>query len=380
MTFTTDNIHIHARYRQLDSLRGLAAICVFFSHYFLIFKVNEAWASHLKASPLGILVNGNAAVLFFFVLSGFVLTLPFANNKKPLKLTEFYIKRLFRIYPAYIMAILFAIILKTFFYDKIGIEHFTPWVSHFWEWTWNKQSYLEILKTFTLLAPNFNVDLIDPVIWSLVVEIKISILLPFFIVLISRNNVLFNTGFFLITLVLVYNHTSIYLFVFYLGVLCARYKDILVAKVQTWSVPVVIVVLIFSLFLYNINFEFFKLPGDDTHPFGYFWRDLLSTIGSCAIIIIAVARKRIATLFEMRFFIFTGDISYSFYLLHLPILITVCSIFSTGTITSYIYIFLSVLVTSFILSYLNFKFVEITFQRYAKNLTAKWSLLKTGNL
>jgi len=380
MSFSTDNIQKQARYRQLDSLRGLAAICVFFSHYFLIFKVDEAWATQLKATPLGILINGSSAVLFFFVLSGFVLTLPFANNKKPLKLVEFYVKRVFRIYPAYIVAILFAIILKTFFYDRMGIGHFTPWISHFWNWPWGKESYTEIVKTFTLLAPKLNIDFIDPVIWSLVVEMKISILLPFFIILICRNNLLFNIGFFLITLALVYGHSSIYLFVFYLGVLCARYKDVLVAKVQTWSVTVVVVMLVFSLLLYNINFEFFKLPGDDAHPFGYFWRDFLSAIGSCAIIIIAVARKRIATLFEMRFFIFTGDISYSFYLLHLPILITACSIFSSGTVASYVYIFLSVLATSFILSYLNFKFVEVVFQRYAKNLTAKWGVIKSGDL
>src|SRR6187402_933896 len=158
MSFSTDNIQKQARYRQLDSLRGLAAICVFFSHYFLIFKVDEAWATQLKATPLGILINGSSAVLFFFVLSGFVLTLPFANNKKPLKLVEFYVKRVFRIYPAYIVAILFAIILKTFFYDRMGIGHFTPWISHFWNWPWGKESYTEIVKTFTLLAPKLNID------------------------------------------------------------------------------------------------------------------------------------------------------------------------------------------------------------------------------
>src|SRR4051812_11697833 len=103
------------RYKQLDSLRGVAALFVFFSHFFLIFNINEFSVLSLQASPLGVFINGHSAVMFFFVLSGFVLSLPFINKEKPLNLAEFYIKRIFRIYPAYILAILFSIFLKTFF-------------------------------------------------------------------------------------------------------------------------------------------------------------------------------------------------------------------------------------------------------------------------
>jgi peptidoglycan/LPS O-acetylase OafA/YrhL len=162
------------RYKQLDSLRGLAALCVFISHCFLMLNPGGAWVSVIKQSPAGILLNGRAAVMFFFVLSGFVLSLPFINSDRPLKLTEFYLKRIFRIYPAYLLAIGFAVILKTYFFNPAGTQVFSYWIHSFWGWQWDAAHRAEIIKTFLMIGPNFDADMIDPVIWSLVVEMKMS--------------------------------------------------------------------------------------------------------------------------------------------------------------------------------------------------------------
>ena len=58
---------------ELDALRGAAALIVVFGHFF------EGLAYHAKAvilgTPLFFVLNGPAAVIVFFVLSGFVLTL-----------------------------------------------------------------------------------------------------------------------------------------------------------------------------------------------------------------------------------------------------------------------------------------------------------------
>lgn len=79
------------RYRQLDSLRGLAALTVFIGHCAGV-KINMGVQNAVYPTPLGVLFNGNAAVVFFFVLSGFVLSLPFVNGNRPLKLTGFILK------------------------------------------------------------------------------------------------------------------------------------------------------------------------------------------------------------------------------------------------------------------------------------------------
>ena len=66
------------RLAYLETLRGLAALTVVFSHIFATANLH-GWAAWLALaaihSPLSLLVNGRGAVIFFFTLSGYVLTL-----------------------------------------------------------------------------------------------------------------------------------------------------------------------------------------------------------------------------------------------------------------------------------------------------------------
>jgi peptidoglycan/LPS O-acetylase OafA/YrhL len=368
--------HTAHRYQQLDSLRGLAALCVFLSHYLLAFKTDIHLTAVLKETPLGVLVNGRAAVMFFFVLSGFVLTLPFVNKERPLKVIAFYIKRIFRIYPAYLLAIAFALLLKTYLYHPMGLQPFSGWIKGFWMWGLNSKSYQELLKTGLMIGPNFNNDFIDPVIWSLVVEMKMSFLLPFLIILVARNKLVFNLVLFVVILVVTYNHQTGFLGVFYLGILLAKYKTYLISKLSKANLAAIIALTLLAVFLYNISFEFFKPWGDRAHLFAYFWRDYLTAIGSCIIIIIPLSRNRVSAFLKAKPFLFLGDISYSFYLLHLPIIITICSLFASASVLSDELIFVSTLSLAFILSYFSFKYIEIPFQSFSKKLTAKWTFLK----
>ena len=72
------------RLHALDSLRGIAAFVVFVSHFALAFAPNwhgllsqvaptHGYRTGLLGNPFYALVNGTAAVMFFFVLSGYVL-------------------------------------------------------------------------------------------------------------------------------------------------------------------------------------------------------------------------------------------------------------------------------------------------------------------
>jgi peptidoglycan/LPS O-acetylase OafA/YrhL len=66
------------RLAYLETLRGLAALAVVFSHIFATANLH-GWAAGLALaainSPLSVLINGRGAVIFFFTLSGYVLTL-----------------------------------------------------------------------------------------------------------------------------------------------------------------------------------------------------------------------------------------------------------------------------------------------------------------
>ena len=106
------------RYEELDSLRGLAALTVVFSHFMVVFNINyqDTYGMGLiqnwyKYSPIRLFWAGHEAVILFFILSGFVLTIPFLKNN-PFSYKGYLVKRIFRIYLASATSIIVAVVLK----------------------------------------------------------------------------------------------------------------------------------------------------------------------------------------------------------------------------------------------------------------------------
>lgn len=205
---------------------------------------------------------------------------------------------------------------------------FSPWVGHFWIWQWNANTIKEVLKTCLIIGLHFNADLIVPVIWSLVVEMQMSLVLPFFIILVSKSKGWYNILFFIITLILIYNRFVGFLGVFYLGILLAKYRHYFIAKIQSFSTWVIVILVCICIAAYNIGGWMPYNYQDHSQSFQFFWRDYVNALSCCLIIIIAITKTRTAVILTNKVFTFLGDISYSFYLLHLPILITVTSVCS----------------------------------------------------
>src|SRR5512138_1450038 len=98
------------RQTQLDSLRGLAACSVVLCHAGNILPAvyddpQRLW--WLTKTPLALLRAGHAAVVFFFILSGYVLVLPFL--KGPVSYPAFAWRRICRIWIPYVIAMTVAI-------------------------------------------------------------------------------------------------------------------------------------------------------------------------------------------------------------------------------------------------------------------------------
>lgn len=367
---TTNSQH---RYTQLDSLRGLAALFVFFTHY-LGAQIASPSFNVIKKTPLGVLFNGNAAVMFFFVLSGFVLSLPFVSGDKPLKLTAFYLKRIFRIYPAFIFAILFSLLLKEFVFNNAAMAHYANG-PNFWNWGWTHDNLTQFWHTLLLIGPGFNNSLIDPPIWSLVIETGMSVLLPFFIMIVARGSAMLNIILLFAIIYLTYQHDAWALPVFYTGILMAKYKVYLVGNVGAWSVFRLIIIVCTAILLYNNGYEFSIFIQSIALSAKYTFSSYLMAMGSCIIIIIVLARANISAFFQRRIFTFLGDISYSFYLIHVPLLLTTTSLLINRYALSPIYIFLLTLLLAVGISYLMFIFIEKPFQKIAAKLTRKYKLL-----
>lgn len=171
------------RLRSLDGLRGVAALVVVLHHCMLTwssfastYNGNAAGAPvgsllwWVTQTPLKLLTAGGEAVTIFFVLSGVVLTVPTLGTRR-FDWWGYYPRRLVRLYLPVIAAVLFATVLA---------------------WTWptvinQKATWWETLSTVP--HPSAGVVLsamdllggspaLDNPLWSLKWEVLFSLLLP----------------------------------------------------------------------------------------------------------------------------------------------------------------------------------------------------------
>ncbi len=92
---------------NLDGLRFIAATSVLFSHVDDALTVNGYKAKEYTTYPFGV---GGIFVVFFFVLSGFLITwlLLFEKERKTISVKNFYLKRVLRIWPLYYLVVILA--------------------------------------------------------------------------------------------------------------------------------------------------------------------------------------------------------------------------------------------------------------------------------
>jgi peptidoglycan/LPS O-acetylase OafA/YrhL len=96
----------HNRLGNLDALRGLCAVLVFFQHALPLELLGRG---ALSAMPNFYLDLGRIGVGAFFLVSGYVIPFSIKENST---LKSFWIGRLFRLWPAYIVAIVLAVTLN----------------------------------------------------------------------------------------------------------------------------------------------------------------------------------------------------------------------------------------------------------------------------
>ncbi|MES1991178.1 MAG: acyltransferase [Pseudomonadota bacterium] len=147
---------------EMEAWRGWAILLVLLSHWqgLLNFLSHEGYES----SPIWVkwIVAGNTGVTLFFVLSGFLLCTPFIKNLRggpPVDLSAFYFARILRIIPLYYAVVCFSLIitgkmiaLRALFFIPLGIEVF-PYSAPWWSLCTEAQFYL-LLPLVMLLLTN----------------------------------------------------------------------------------------------------------------------------------------------------------------------------------------------------------------------------------
>jgi peptidoglycan/LPS O-acetylase OafA/YrhL len=156
----------HARIIRLEAGRGIAALIVVFSHLLKTFAPQAIEA--VDGSVLFAFINGTGAVMFFFVLSGFVLTVRFFDNPSAGAMAAAAIKRLPRL--AFLTTI---VTLSSALLWKLGLYRLgSPWQL----WPDFQPSFFAALQEGawrTFMAGN---AFYDRPLWTMVFEFRGSLL------------------------------------------------------------------------------------------------------------------------------------------------------------------------------------------------------------
>ena len=278
----------------LESLRGIAALCVALYHYpstsFLFFP------------------NGHYAVYFFFILSGFVISLNYSDKIITFKdLINFQIKRFYRLYPLHfftLFLVLFVQICKYFFISDGSLDYLSN-NSHWYSF----KNFIGNLFLIQAVFNDFYIFSWNGVSWSISTEFYTYFIFGFlffivkkykFLIIIAFSYIIYNNDFFNGTR---YLNNLFYLCIynFSLGYFCyCLYKIINFRLNNIVTILFLIILLIVkvnyqSIFYQNKEFFFFLI-----------------------ILFVALLNKNnfFFKLLHLKFLVFLGSISYSFYLIH----------------------------------------------------------------
>jgi peptidoglycan/LPS O-acetylase OafA/YrhL len=158
---------------EIDGLRFLAIFPVVIMHFTeRLSRANSASLTDLDQKIVQILSNGHVGVYLFFAISGFILALPFGNqklnNKGSLSLSKYYLRRLTRLEPPYliVMILLFMALVL------IKKEDFKDLVPHL---------AASIFYVHRIIYGTWSP--INPPAWTLEIEVQFYAIAPFLAIL-----------------------------------------------------------------------------------------------------------------------------------------------------------------------------------------------------
>jgi peptidoglycan/LPS O-acetylase OafA/YrhL len=313
------------RLTQLDGLRGIAALIVVIFHLSLIAQpfldtnsTGDAWW-WLSETPLRLATDGTQAVLLFFVLSGLVVALP--ALRKGFSWRKYFASRFLRLYiPAWGALVLAAVLI--FCVPRVSGNV----TANYWLSDTNAKhiQFLTFLQDATLMKVG---NAADNVLWSLRWEIIFSVLLPLFVlaaVLLRRSWVAFGLAA-VACIAMTFgdpNHANgfFYLPIFFVGTLMAsRLREI-----QLWSLrrsnAFWITALAASLFCMVASQIFSFAAPASSFAGGVLWS--LVGLGAAGVILCAIGYRPVQNFLNTRVSQYLGKISFSLYLIHVPIIAT----------------------------------------------------------
>lgn len=325
----TNSSRSRHRYPELDALRGIAAFVVLCRHF--ANSVPDQWLTFrhlLFRTPLRLVVAAHEAVLLFFLLSGFVLSVPFCQARQPY--FAFLAKRTCRIYLPYLAALAIAVTAAAFFHGPL------PGLSGWAQTVWPAPVSATLVLQHVLFLGRYQVDQFNPAFWSLVYEMRISLIFPLIFLAAGRFRLRWGLGAAFAISVLVWalrpggyweipwSLTLHYAGIFYVGSYMAQNVDRwrpAISNLRPLSFAA-LTVLAVALIAVGQGTPYLIAHFDPI-------TDWPPVVGCAWIMMAALSRPRLGSFLNFGLPQFGGRISYSLYLIHIVVLFIVLHLLST---------------------------------------------------
>lgn len=314
----------HERFLALDAIRGIASLCVVVWHcYNALTNDMRAQLGWFTTTPLRIFLNGDAAVIVFFVLSGYVLSLPYLSGQPP-RYGHFCVRRFCRIYLPFAVAILAAALIYSAT-DRSPIPGEAIWLNALWL---PGSLGLDVLVRHLLMVGTVDAVMLDGSTWTLVHELRISLIFPLLVLLCrdTRLGVVSGMAIFFFAQAFVAATGSIegmpsgmthgwqtwlvtadFIPCFIVGILLAKHRQELrdkCARLSDWQAASLWVLIIMAFTVFP----------------DYFLKQIIVTGGAALLIVKVMASATARAFLHTSLLQWLGRISYSLYLINAPIL------------------------------------------------------------
>ncbi|MDR1633007.1 MAG: acyltransferase [Dysgonamonadaceae bacterium] len=327
--------------KQISYFNGLNALR-FFAAFFVVLHHAEQIRMkydlfHLKEYSL--FNNGGIAVMFFFVLSGFLITyllMKEQNATHKISIKNFYVRRILRIWPLYYLLVIIGALLVPFTIKSIGYDYEMPYTfgEVFLYYLFFLPFCVNIIYGHHLLEPlwSIGVEEIFYIVWAPLIKflkknVLTVILSTIFIKLVFDMIVYFFelNGIIIRALGTLQFHAMA---VGGLGAYCIFNNIINVSESRWFSLPVQIIILLFLFF--RFCFANFLLENSLFFRFLFetpiFSNLVLMVIFAWLIINVSLNSKSIIKL-NSKFLHWGGEISYGIYMYHMLVVFSIMLFF-----------------------------------------------------
>lgn len=330
----------------LETLRGIAAFIVFLFHFVLAFFPGRHGqeprtlieGGNLKETPLFFFINGHAAVVFFFVLSGFVLSQRYFLAQKSDGLSLSVLKRWPRLFPLALLSTLLSVgLLKCGWYFHHKASRVTK--SYWFESFGRSNELYESAGWFEGITQGafftfFRGDMyLNTSLWTMRQELLGSMVVFAIIPLLIQVKGKVLALYFLLFLTLFY-YINIFMIPFLFGVFFSHFHASRCSEPKEWAPRIRRSVLVITTLLCVLILGYIE-PGTGFYSFLNFYdfdpalalpvRIFLHSLAATVLLLLVLNSPSLSLLLSKKWGAFLGRISFALYVFHVPIMFSVTS-------------------------------------------------------